>query len=89
MERQRRKERKRSGRKRGRMKRKGRREGEEVGGEGERGDISWRNSVGDRRRERWRVREIIACLRAAILSCAMNTKDCTALQSTPLSLLPH
>lgn len=31
-------------------------------------------------------REIIACLRAAILSCAMNTKDYTALQSTPLSL---
>lgn len=29
-----------------------------------------------------REREIIACLRAAILSCAMNTKD-TALELTP------
>lgn len=41
------------------------------------------------RQKKGRGREIIACLRAAISSCAMNTKDCTALQlALSLSLSP-
>ena len=73
------KERKRSWREKERKRRKMKRRGEESERERFHSATVWETEEG---------REIIACLRAAISSCAMNTKDCSAPQlslSLPLS----